>query len=316
MNLLLSNLQFALTITTPIFIILALGILLRHLNILTDAFIDSGSKIVFTVALPVLLFTSIVQTPADQSHDLPLIAYGLVATLVIYVLLELFAQRWIQPVADRGVIVQGAFRSNMGIIGLAYCLNAYGTAGVAAASLYVGFVTILFNILAVITLSRSLHREGGLKQTFLGILKNPFIIAIILALIVSALGWKLPPLLVQTGDYLARMALPLALLCTGGALSFKALRLESHSTLIATVMKAVIVPLLITTGGALLGFRGISLGILFLMTSAPTAAASYIMVRAMGGNAVLAANIIALTTLASIFTTSIGVTLLKGLELM
>ena len=316
MSLLLTNLQFALSITAPIFIILALGILLKHLTILTDAFIESGSKIVFTVALPVLLFTSIVQTPANQTHDFPLILYGMVATIVVYGLLELFAQRWIQPPADQGVIVQGAFRSNMGIIGLAYCLNAYGTAGVAAASLYVGLVTILFNVLAVITLSRSLKRGGGFIQTLTGILKNPFIIAIVLALIVSALGWQLPPLLAQTGEYLAHMALPLALLCTGGALSFKALRLESSNTLLATAMKAVLVPLFITAIGILLGFKGMSLGILFLMTSAPTAAASYIMVRAMGGNAVLAANIIALTTLASIFTTSVGITVLKGLALM
>lgn len=316
MTLLLANLQFALSITTPIFIILALGILLKHLNILTDAFIESGSKIVFTVALPVLLFTSIVQTPTDQAHDLALILYATLATLTVYILLEVLAYYWIQPPADRGVIVQGAFRSNMGIIGLAYCLNAYGTAGVAAASLYVGLVTIVFNILAVITLSRSLQREGGLIKTLTGIAKNPFIIAIVLALMVSGLGWKLPPLLVQTGDYLAKMALPLALLCTGGALSFKALRLEFHNTLLATLMKAVIVPLLITAIGALLDFKGMSLGILFLMTSAPTAAASYIMVRAMGGNAVLAANIIALTTLASILTTSLGITILKGLELM
>lgn len=41
------------------------------------------------------------------------------------------------------------------------------------------------------------------------------------------------------------------------------------------------------------------MGILLLMSSAPTAAASYVMTKAMGGNATLAANIIALTTLGS-----------------
>lgn len=316
MSLFLANLEFALGITAPIFIILLLGIFLKRQHILTDAFIESGSKLVFMVALPVLLFTSIVQTPAGQKHDLSLIIYGVVATLIVYLALEVLVKYYVEPAQDRGIIVQGAFRSNMGIIGLAYCLNAYGTAGVAAASVYVGIVTILFNVLAVITLSHSLQKHGGIKQTIMGILKNPFIIAIILAFIVSGLGLRLPPLLIQTSDYLAKMALPLALLCTGGALSFKALRLESRNTLIATVMKAVLVPLVITAGGALLGFREMSLGILFLMTSAPTAAASYIMVRAMGGNAVLAANIIALTTLASIFTTSLGITILKGLGLM
>jgi predicted permease len=58
------------------------------------------------------------------------------------------------------------------------------------------------------------------------------------------------------------------------------------------------------------------LGILLLMWSAPTAAASYVMVRAMGGNAALAPNIIALTTLGSLATTSVGIVLLRNLGLI
>lgn len=316
MDLFLNNLQFALTITTPIFIILALGIVLKQVNILTDSFIDSGSKLVFMVALPALLFISIVQTPDQQHQNTDLVLYGVIATLIVYLLLEVAMHYWITPPEDRGVIVQGAFRSNMGIIGLAYCLNAYGTNGVAAASLYVGVVTILFNILAVITLGRSLHKHSGLLKTLTSILKNPFIIAILLAFTLVALNWQVPKILIQTGNYLAQLALPLALLCTGGALSFKALRLESRNTLIATVLKGLIVPLVITAGGVIWGFRWMDLGILFLMASAPTAAASYIMVRAMGGNSVLAANIIALTTVVSILATSLGITILKGMHWM
>jgi predicted permease len=52
------------------------------------------------------------------------------------------------------------------------------------------------------------------------------------------------------------------------------------------------------------------------MWSAPTAAASYVMVRAMGGNAALAANIIALTTLGSLVNTSVGVVVLRSLRLI
>jgi hypothetical protein len=66
----------------------------------------------------------------------------------------------------------------------------------------------------------------------------------------------------------------------------------------------------------LAGFQGIDLGVLMLMSGAPTAAASYVMVRAMGGNAVLAANIIAVTTLGSILTTSLGVLVLRAAGLM
>lgn len=79
-----------------------------------------------------------------------------------------------------------------------------------------------------------------------------------------------------------------------------------------THSKLVLVPLVLTAGAVALGFRGIELGILMLMASSPSAAAGYVMVRAMGGNAALAANIIALTTLGSLLTTSLGVMLLRS----
>ena len=52
------------------------------------------------------------------------------------------------------------------------------------------------------------------------------------------------------------------------------------------------------------------------MTSAPTAAASFIMVRAMEGNFALAANIIVITTLGSLIVTSVGIALLHGMGFM
>ena len=58
------------------------------------------------------------------------------------------------------------------------------------------------------------------------------------------------------------------------------------------------------------------LGILFLMSSTPTAAASYIMVKAMKGNETLAANIIVMSTVASLLTVSIGLAILKSFALI
>ena len=86
--------------------------------------------------------------------------------------------------------------------------------------------------------------------------------------------------------------------------------------MLAAAGKLVAVPLLFVLAGMALGFRGMDLGILLLMSSAPSAAAGYVMVRAMGGNAALAANIIALTTVGSLFTTSAGIVVLKGMGLM
>lgn len=313
---LLSTLEFSVSVTGPIFLLLALGIWLRRTGMLSDAFVESGSELVFKIALPALLFIAVVKTSIDQSANLPLVGYGLAATLVIFVALEVFAPVFVAPPRDRGVVVQGAFRSNLGIVGLAYCVNAYGEAGLVGASLYVGLITILFNVLAVITLSRSLHRTQGVAQLLYRITTNPMIVAIVLALLVSASGLALPRVVMQTGQYLADLTLPFALLCIGASLNFASLRDELRNTFVASAAKLVAVPLAYTAGAIALGFRGMDLGIIMLMGAAPSAAASYVMVRAMGGNGGLAANIVAVTALGSIVTTTGAIALLHALGLM
>lgn len=311
-----NTILFSLSVTGPIFILLVLGAWLRQRQSINDAFIEVGSRLVFTWALPALLFVSIAKTHIDATTNFQLIAYGLVAMSILFVLTEILAHFTVQPPEDRGVVVQSIFRSNMAIIGLAYCVNAYGEVALVAASLYVGILSILFNILGVITLSRSLHKQQGIGGILRNIVSNPLIIAIVLALPFAWWDVRPPELLMKAGKTLADMTLPLALLCTGASLDFHTLKQEMNKTLLATFSKLVLIPVLFTAGGWWFGFRGMDLGILLLMSSAPTAAASYVMARAMGGNATLAANTVVLTTLGSLLTTSLGVMLLQSRGLM
>ncbi|WP_298720613.1 AEC family transporter [uncultured Oceanisphaera sp.] len=315
MNQLINSVLFSISITGPICLLLLLGIGLRRSQMMNEGFIDGASKLVFNIALPMLLFTSIAQTDFSQMASPSLILYGMAATLLAFVLLEWLAIRMTPDKRVRGILVQGAFRANMGIVGLAYVNNAYGSQGVAAAAMYVACLTILFNILAVITLNRSLNQGGSppIRKILLGIIKNPLIIGIVAALPFAASDWTVPETLMKTGQYLAQMTLPLALLCTGASLSLKGGSAENRLLPGVTLLRLLAIPALITLGGYLVGFRDVELAILFLINASPTAAASYVMVRAMGGNAVLAANIIAVTTLGSLLSTSLGAALLKGM---
>jgi predicted permease len=316
MNEFLATLQFALSVTGPIILVLIMGVVLARTGLLTSAFMDGGTRLVFNVTLPCLLFVTISQTHFEQTANLTLIAVGVLGTLALFALAEAIAARLVAPPVDRGVVVQGIYRGNMGIIGLAYCVNAYGDRALAAAALYLGLLSILYNVLAVITLSRSLGHRGPRLALVKGILMNPLIIGIVTALPFAYLEVPLPELLLDTGEYFAQMTLPLALLCTGGSLSLATLRLDSRNALIATLGKVLLAPAALTAFALLAGLRGMELGILFLMSAAPTAASSYVMSRAMGGNAPLSANIVVLTTIGSVLFTSLGITLLQLADLM
>ena len=92
--------------------------------------------------MPALLFFSVVDSDVDYAKQVVLIAAGVVVTFILYFGSELYANRFISAPADQGVFVQGIFRSNMAIIGLATVANAYGEQGLSIGAVYMGIVTI------------------------------------------------------------------------------------------------------------------------------------------------------------------------------
>ncbi|AQP37837.1 AEC family transporter [Vibrio ordalii] len=318
MTTIIEQLLFSASITGPICLMLVLGVVLKRTGVINDNFIDVASRIVFQVTLPAMLFLSIVKSQHDFSSSAALIGYGLLANFLFFLFTTFFTQKAFPQHLDHGVIIQGGFRANTAIIALAYVANTYGEPGLALAAMYVAATTILYNIQAVITLtpkgeSSGLKAAGVIAKT---LTKNPLIIGILLGVLCYSLSLPIPKMVTDAGQYFANMTLPLALLCTGGSLNIGSLRSDKAPAWFATAHKLILAPILITSGALLFGFRGLDLGLVFLMSASPTAAASYVMARAMGGNATLAANIIALTTVFSLFTCTLGIFLLASLNLI
>ncbi|EVT76690.1 putative membrane protein, partial [Vibrio parahaemolyticus V-223/04] len=65
------------------------------------------------------------------------INYGVVASILFFIFTYMSVSVLFKSSPDQGVLIQGGFRANTGIIGIAYVANAYGSQGVALAALYV-----------------------------------------------------------------------------------------------------------------------------------------------------------------------------------
>ena len=306
----LGILSETLVVTGPIFLIVLLGLTLRRIGFIDDHFNQVASRLVFSICLPVLLFTTISQINLDPTINLPVFYFSLCGAVLTFGLSWLAAM-FIQPREDRGVVVQGAFRSNLGVIGLALCANAYGAPGLALASLLMAGLTVSYNILSVFILSFYAKTDLSWIVVFADILKNPLIVAIAMAFIIALSGLPVPGILLSAGEYIGSMALPLALLGTGAGMSLRALRDSSQATGLVICLKAVLLPAVILVIAIQYGFRGIDLGVLFLLFVSPTATASYAMVKALGANDSLAANLVITTTLVCILSCSIGLFFLK-----
>jgi predicted permease len=309
----LDNLFFSFEVTAPTFLVICLGIYLKRVGLINNEFADIGAKLVFQVTLPCLLFVKLVQA---NFNILPvtLIVYALVATLVVYLILDfLIAPLLVKH--DRSAFVQGSFRSNMGIVGLAFCLDAYGDDVLKIASVYLAFVTILYNVLSLMTFARHQGVAASPYKTLLTIIKNPIIISIVIAITLSQLEFTPPHFLISSLGYVGGMSMPLALICTGASIRWRDFQ-TSNNLYWASIAKLIVVPAVITAGGILIGLRGQELGVLFLMSAAPAASAGYPMLRAAGGNYHLGAAIIATTAIAAIIPITLGLFILRGFDLI
>ncbi|MCE0495036.1 AEC family transporter [Vibrio salinus] len=318
METLLQQFIFSTKVTGPICLMLFLGMFFKRTRLIDDHFIEVASKLVFRVTLPALLFLSVISSNHNLLESGEMVLYGVSASFSFFILTWLLIKT-VQPTnPDIDVIIQGSYRGNTAIVGLAYVANLYGSQGIAHAALYVAGMTLLFNIQAVIILSPK--NEGvGLKTVTTvtkTLTKNPLIIAILVGIAFSQLSLTLPSIALDAGKYFANMTLPLALICAGGSLDLTAFSNDKSSVWVSTFLKLIACPVFMTTIGYFYGFRNEELAIILLTSTTPTAAASYVMARGMGRNHVMAANIIVVTTILSLFTTTVGVFTLSTLGLI
>ncbi|AOY87853.1 malate transporter [Marinobacter salinus] len=297
--------------TLPVFAMVFVGLGLRRIGWIDSTFVNTASALVFKATLPTLVFLSIIRADLDTALNPALLAFFLSATLASFGLAWLWA-RFTVAREDRGVYVQGAFRGNCGIVGLALAANLYGDFGLSAGGILLGLVIISYNALSVIVLiGYQPGHSASWRKICHDIIRNPLILSVFIAIPFAWYEIQLPNWVMTSGDYFASLTLPLALLCIGATVSLSAIRSDSKTALSSSLMKMVFLPGFCTAAAFLFGFRGAELGLMFLFFASPTAAASFVMVKALGGNDRLAANIIAITTLLASITVTFGVFMLR-----
>lgn len=297
----LSQFAFAFGITGPILILLLLGWAIRQLQLVDEDFVSQANALVFNVALPVMLFFALSGGSINQAIDIPLTLIGLGGTLALVALLLLVGR--LVPPDQRGVFVQGSYRGNLAILGVALAVATYGRDVLPLIAVYIAIITTAYNILAVWLLNSS----GVLRQ----LLRNPILIGIVAGVISSALNLPIPAVFETTGNYLTGMTLPLALICIGATLDFSSLMSHGRTIALAVIFKLVVSPLLLVGLGLAFNLGAVQLGVLFFMAASPTATASYIMARQMTSHGPLAAEIVAVTTALGVISYTFGIALLR-----
>ena len=315
----MESLIFALSAISPIVMMVVMGYFLKRIGMIGEKFAKEANKLVFRVFMPVMLFVNIYKIKSLAGFDFAFIGYVIIALLVVF-FLSIPATIAVAGKKDRrGVLVQAIVRSGYSLIGIPLAGSLYGDAGVVAATLLSAAAIPLFNVLAVISLT-AIGNDGGekvsVKKIVLDILKNPLIIGIAAAVVcVLSRGllekWGVSFRLSDIGplftvlQYLAGLAIPLALLVLGAQFELSAVAALKKEIIFGTVTRVIIVPAL-TIGVAYFCFRNrftpAHFATFVAIFATPVAVPSVPMVQEMGGDVVLAGQLVVWSTLASALT--------------
>ena len=317
----LDNFIYSVNVILPVFIIVILGFVLGRTKFIGESFIEPAEKIVFKIALPVMLFLEVAGAEKLSGGDFDLILYCICSVTLVFLAVSLAAIIFVKK-EHRGSFVQGSCRSNFAVLGIPLAISMFGDAGGTAIALVMPFVIIMFNAYSVIVLSifSKGEKKTGVKETvkrlFANIVTNPLIIAVVLAIPFLYFEIHLPTFADKSLSYISAMTTPLSLICLGANFKLSEMKGRIGVSLIATTLKLVILPAVTVTVAALLGFRNEALGTIFILFGAPSAVSSYIMAKNMKNDSDLAAQILLFSTMICLFTVFAGVFVLKNLELI
>ncbi|WP_439599300.1 AEC family transporter [Falsiroseomonas sp.] len=293
----------------PVFGLLALGALLRRRLLREDAIWAGIEKLVFWVLLPSLIVTAL---STMRLAELPVggLAGSIWGALLAGTALSLLLARAFGAAHPATTsILQGGIRFN-NLMGFAIAGAIWGAPGIALCAICTGLIVPM--VQTITTLVFALGGEGRVRPGRLAkqVLLNPLIIACALGFALSVLG-GLPPGLQPAVRALGQASVALGLLCVGAALTLKGLGDRPLVQAATAVLKLAVVPLMTLALARLLGLDPLPTAIAVLLMALPTAATSYVMARAMGGDAPLMAAITTCEHAVSILTLPVWVWLLS-----
>lgn len=310
-----SNFIVALEAVLPIFIIMAVGMLIRRRGLVDERDVKKLNKVAFTVFFPVLMFSNLYGKDISGSIDGRLIVFGVAAVLLVYGLAFAFVLRITQDPKKRGAMIQAIYRSNFMIMGIPVVANIFGAENMVLPSVMVTIIVPLYNVLAVITLEIFRGGRPDMLHILWQMAKNPLILGALAGVAAVMLDLHLPVALEKTVSSMAGVATPLAILTLGAFFDFGSIVKRQRDIVICVIGRLLVVPAIGLAAGIMLGFRDMALVTLIAIFASPCAVAGFPMAQEMDSDVELAGDAIVFSSLFAGFTMFFWIFVTKSLGL-
>ncbi|EME24721.1 AEC family transporter [Rhodococcus sp. D-46] len=293
---------------TVIFVVIAVGYLLGRLGTLGSQGQFVLGRLVFFVATPALLFTTLASSDLSVIFS-PTLAVASATAFAVGALYVVVAKIWLnRPLPELTIGALSASYVNSANLGIPIAVFVLGDATFVAPLLLFQIVVyspIALTILDLTALRGADAEKLSLIDTVTAPFKNPIVLAGAAGLIVALIGWVPPRPLMQPFELIGATSVPGALLAFG--LSLYGVRvLEKGSSprrdvALASTLKIVVQPVLAyLMAHFLLDIDGHQLFAIVVVSTLPTAQNVFIYASRYRRGMVLARDSAFVTTLASI----------------
>ena len=290
-----------------IFIVVGVGYVLGRTDLLGRDAQMVLSKLVYFVATPALLLTSLAKSNLAQifSTTLAVAAISAFAIAAVYIVIaRCVLRRQIPESIVGGLAASYVNSANLGIPIATFVLH--DSSFVAPLLL---FQIVLYSPIALTALDLTALRSGShrlsLRDTVVAPFANPIVLGGILGVILSALDWHLPSPVLSSITMLGNMSVPGALLVFGLSLTGVSVLKKGESprrdVALATVLKMFAMPALVyVLARFVFGETGHSLFAQTVIAALPTAQNVLVYANRYGRGQVLARDAALVTTFVAI----------------
>jgi len=312
----MENFIIAINVVLPLCLLILTGYIVKRVGLVEPETFKKMNKLVSKILIPVVLMKNIMETNLKTDFNIDFILFGVLGLIFITLVSMLIVPLFEKERKRIGVIVQGIYRSNFVLFGLTLVGNLYGTENTVITGVLISFCVPVINIIAIIILQYYGMESVDFKKVIHELIKNPIILGAVIGFVVLLSGVKLPTFINTTIADLSKMTTPLALIILGGTLEISAISKNLKALAVMTLGKLIFVPFIMTSIGAMLGYRGIQLMSLLALFGSPIAVSSYPMATEMHCDDELASQGIVFTTVFSIVSMVLWVYVFKSLQLL
>ena len=267
------------------------------------------SQVTFYIFSPCLVFTILIenQVGANEILKMLLLAWG--GAVIIGVIAWLTGRVF---KLDRKMLVAVMLTSifmNSGNFGMSFNLFAYGQEGLAQAGIFFVSMSIATYTVGIFIASMG---KASPRQALVNLLKVPAIYAVLLAIVFLRAGWQLPLPIERTTQLLGDAAIPAMLVLLGMQLSAIRLDGQTRPLLLANGLRLIISPLVALGLVMVLGIAGVARQVGVLEASMPSAVLNIVLATEYDVEPAFVSAAVFTSTLASAFTLTPLLAILKG----